>query len=93
MCINLDPNPVSERLQFNNRFVDQLPGDPQTDPFPRQVYGACYSKIKPTAVTKPQTMVYSREVMELLGLEARFAESRAFFLNTAAIGQHKLSGG
>lgn len=55
-------------LQFDNSFVRELPGDPLTDTSRRQVLGACYSRVKPTAVTKPQVIACSAEMVATLGL-------------------------
>ncbi len=58
----------STSLGFENRFVDLLPGDKESKNFCRQVFDACYSKVKPTSVSNPQIVAYSREVAELLNL-------------------------
>ena len=55
-------------LRFDNRFVRELPGDDNPSPRPRQVLGACYSRVTPTAVQKPHLLALSRDVAELLGL-------------------------
>lgn len=56
-------------LTFDNRFVDQLPGDPDPTNARRQVSGAAYSRVLPTPVIKPQTIGFAREVSELIGLD------------------------
>ena len=38
-------------LTFDNRFVNDLPGDPLSTNQRRQVMGACYSRVSPTAVS------------------------------------------
>jgi serine/tyrosine/threonine adenylyltransferase len=55
-------------LRFDNRFVRELPADPQPDNHRRQVPGACYSRVQPTPVADPQLIAYSPEVAELLDL-------------------------
>ena len=55
-------------LAFDNRFVAQLPGDPERSLRRRQVLGACWSAVTPTAVAAPQLLAHSREVAELVGL-------------------------
>lgn len=35
-------------LRFDNAFVRELPGDPDTAPGIRQVHGALYSRVEPT---------------------------------------------
>lgn len=57
-----------EKLNFDNRFVQELPADPLTDNFRRQVVGACFSRVKPTEVARPQLGAYSAEVAALLDL-------------------------
>jgi serine/tyrosine/threonine adenylyltransferase len=56
------------RLQFDNRFVAALPGDPEEGPRRRQVYGACWSRVLPTAVAAPRLLAYAPEVARLLDL-------------------------
>lgn len=55
--------------QFASSFVDSTRGDPLQDPRPRQVRGALWSKVRPTPVPAPRLVAFSREVMELLGLD------------------------
>lgn len=57
-------------LQFDNRFVQELAGDPLTTNVSRQVHGALWSKVLPTAVKAPELLSYSPEVAELLGWSA-----------------------
>jgi uncharacterized protein YdiU (UPF0061 family) len=69
-----------QHLRFDNAFVRELPGDPLTEPRPRQVNAALYSLVQPTRVRAPRLIAYSREVADLLGFSAediaspRFAE-------------------
>ena len=58
-----------EQLQFDNRFVRDLPADPEQRNFRRPVAGAAYSRVLPTPVRAPQLIAYSREVAELLDLK------------------------
>jgi uncharacterized protein YdiU (UPF0061 family) len=67
-------NPIS----FDNRFVAELPGDRESANTRRQVHGACYSRVQPTAVTQPQVLAYAAEVAALLDLPAGFCESQLF---------------
>ncbi len=55
-------------LVFDNRFVAQLPGDPELSDRRRQVLGACWSPVTPTAVAAPQLLAHAREVAALIGL-------------------------
>jgi uncharacterized protein YdiU (UPF0061 family) len=67
--VTSQPNHSVERLQLTNRFVTELPGDPVTDNRTRQVIRACYSRVEPTAVPKPELLVVVPEVAELLDLD------------------------
>ena len=55
-------------LTFDNKFFRELPGDPQTDNYRRQVRGACYSPVQPTPVSSPELVACSQEVTALLDL-------------------------
>jgi serine/tyrosine/threonine adenylyltransferase len=57
-----------EQLAFADRFVRELPGDPRTDNRLREVR-ACYSRVAPTAVAKPELIAFVPEVAALLGLD------------------------
>ena len=65
-------------LHFDNRYIRDLPADPETDNYRRQVYGACYSRVHPTAVSQPKLVAYSREMAEQLDLSAEVCESEDF---------------
>lgn len=69
---------VLDHLKFDNRFVEELPGDPETGNFTRQVVGACYSLVPPTRVAKPATVAYSKEVAGLLDLSEETCQSKEF---------------
>ena len=65
-----------EQLQFDNRFVHELPVD-ATMPTPpdigasvqrRQISNACYSWVQPTPTAQPELIAYAAEVAELLDL-------------------------
>ena len=56
-------------LQFDNRFLRELPGDPERRNEPRQVFGACWSPVDPTPVAAPRLLAYSREVAAALDLD------------------------
>ncbi|WP_332674212.1 protein adenylyltransferase SelO [Aromatoleum sp.] len=73
-------------LAFDNRFVHDLPGDPEPSAHVRQVHGACYSRVMPTAVRAPQLVAWSPEVAALVGFdeaEVRSAEFAAVFAGNA----------
>ena len=56
-------------LTFDNTFVRRLPADPILKNHRRQVFGAAYSRVDPTAVAAPKLLAYSREMAETLGLD------------------------
>ena len=58
-----------ETLNFDNRFTGALPADPETKNFVRQVSRACYSRVLPTPVAKPELISYAREVAAFLELD------------------------
>lgn len=79
-------------LQFANRFIHQLPGDP-AEPIsewtpqelararqPRQVRGVCYSHAWPVVPSAPSLLCVASEVSELLGLSLEETQS-AWFLD------------
>lgn len=55
-------------LNFDNRFIRELPGDPQVTNDIRQVYGAFWSSVMPTPVSQPQLIASSKEAAALLGV-------------------------
>jgi uncharacterized protein YdiU (UPF0061 family) len=59
-----------DALRYQNRFVESLPGDLLSDNRARQVLGACYSRVEPTAVAAPQLLAIAPEVAQLLELSA-----------------------
>ena len=56
-------------LSFDNRFVAELPADPESENYRRQV-AACYSHVDPTPVSGPRLIGWSPEVAALLDLPA-----------------------
>jgi uncharacterized protein YdiU (UPF0061 family) len=70
--VTLDPGPLTattftSSFDFDNAFVRELPGDPQSGLHSRQVHEAAYSRVLPTPVQAPQLVAFSREVAALLG--------------------------
>ncbi len=65
-------------LRFDNRFVRELPGDPEQGRHVRQVHGACYSRVEPTPVRAPRLLACSREVADLLGFDAADVHGQQF---------------
>ena len=65
-------------LRFDNRFVAELPGDPQAGPGVRQVHGALWSSVAPEPVAAPRLVAYSREMAARLGFSDDDVASPAF---------------
>ena len=57
-----------DQLTFDNRFVRELPADPESENYCRQVEGVCFSRVQPLQVTEPRLVASAREVSELLEL-------------------------
>lgn len=57
-------------LTFANHFVQQLPADPETALFVRQVSAACYSSVYPAVVTAPELLLWSEHLADDLSLTA-----------------------
>jgi len=73
--MHTDPLPA---LRFDNSFVRDLPADTDSDPTPRQVSGALYSRVLPTPVPAPRLIAHSREVLELLGIDPQLLQDATF---------------
>jgi serine/tyrosine/threonine adenylyltransferase len=54
--------------RFDNAFVRELPGDPESGTHTRLVRGA-YSRVHPTPVAAPRLVAYASEVAELVGID------------------------
>lgn len=67
-----------DQLKFDNRFVNQLPADPQMTVHPRQVSKACYSWVNPTPVKQATLIAYSAEVAKDLNLSPALCRSQPF---------------
>ena len=63
---------------FDNAFVRELPGDPETGARVRQVEGALWSRVAPTAVAKPRLLAYSREMARILSISDDDVQSPQF---------------
>ncbi len=66
--IHSERNQSLASLNFDNRFIRELPADPVQENRIRQVQAACYSHVQPTRVSAPQLVSYSPEVAEILNL-------------------------
>ncbi|MEQ1601687.1 MAG: YdiU family protein [Methylophilaceae bacterium] len=76
--------------EFDNSFLNKLPGDSSSENFSRQVLKACWSKVAPTPVVNPKLLAYSKEVANLLDLSDELMASPA--LTQALAGNQLLQG-
>jgi len=67
-----------KNLQFVNRFTQHLPADPVSSNQPRQISGACFSRVRPQSTPAPKVVAYSREVAELLDIDGDDCDSQLF---------------
>src|SRR5687768_4180380 len=70
--------PLEALFTFDNRFLRELPADPDTANQPRQVVGACYSRVQPAKAAKPELVAFAREVAEQLDIPPDVMESDEF---------------
>jgi uncharacterized protein YdiU (UPF0061 family) len=59
---------AAAELDFRDTFVAELPGDPVADNVPRQVPGACYTRVLPTPVAAPRLLGWSHALGGELGI-------------------------
>ncbi|GAV20873.1 hypothetical protein MMIC_P1848 [Mariprofundus micogutta] len=67
-----------DHWHFDNRFTRLLPADPEDENYRRQVFQACYSRVKPIRVSSPALVAYAPEVAELLNLTESDCRTEAF---------------
>ena len=65
-------------LNFDNRWLRELPGDPETLNVPRQVLGALWSAVEASPVASPQLLAFSPEVARQLGIDEADLRSPAW---------------
>ncbi|WP_438971832.1 protein adenylyltransferase SelO [Methylophaga sp.] len=65
-------------FHFDNKFIRELPADPETDNHCRQVLGACFSYVKPRKVRAPELVAFSSEMAEDLDLDEATCLSEQF---------------
>ncbi|MFC4728930.1 protein adenylyltransferase SelO [Coralloluteibacterium thermophilus] len=65
-------------LRFDNRFVEELPGDTNPENRRRQVPGAMWSPVAPTPVAAPRLLAWSPEMAQALGIDVATVRSKAF---------------
>jgi serine/tyrosine/threonine adenylyltransferase len=63
----MPPRPLAE-LNWQNRFVETFPGDPETRNFTRRVRGVLYSEVRPTPVADPKLLGWSGTFADEIGL-------------------------
>ena len=56
-------------LNWVSRFLDETPGDAVSGGGPRQVPGACWSRVDPEAMPHPVLRMWSEEMASQLGLD------------------------
>ncbi|ESO86801.1 hypothetical protein LOTGIDRAFT_128503 [Lottia gigantea] len=67
-----------ETLNFDNLALRSLPIDPSDENRPRQVAGACFSKVKPMPVENPKLVAVSSTAMGILDLPESEFERKEF---------------
>jgi serine/tyrosine/threonine adenylyltransferase len=65
-------------LAFDNRFVRELPADSDSTNHPRQVAGACHSRVFPVQVKRPKLIAHAQEVARLLELSEELFQEDDF---------------
>lgn len=72
------PTRPLDRMAFDNRFTAELPGDPVADGRRRQVHNAAFSRVVPTPTAGAQTLAWSTELAEDLGIDEQTCQSDDF---------------
>ena len=67
-----------DAFHFDNAFLRELPGDPETGARLRQVDAAAWSRVDPTPVAAPRLIAHSREMAASLGLDEDDVRSPQF---------------
>ncbi|MEZ4787298.1 MAG: YdiU family protein [Flavobacterium haoranii] len=65
-------------LNIQNRFISELPSDPNTINEVRQVPGACFSFVIPKVPSNPKVIHVSKDVASLVGLSSEDLSSTEF---------------
>ena len=68
----------SSESRFDNRLTKNLPADPIDQNYPRQVWGAAYSFVKPKPASAPQSIAHSVSAARLIGLNEEWLASDEF---------------
>ena len=67
-----------QKLEFDNAFLRELPGDPEEGPRLRQVQDAAWSRVAPTPVRAPRLVAHSPEMADALGFSEADVASPEF---------------
>jgi uncharacterized protein YdiU (UPF0061 family) len=60
-----------EQFQWDNAVLRELPIDKEVKNYVRDpVVGACFSKVMPTPIEEPELVIYSKEALRLIGIDA-----------------------
>ena len=65
-------------LDFDNRFLRELPGEPSEDARSREVRGAMWSPVSPTPVSAPRLLAHSPALAAAIGFGANDVMTPAF---------------
>ncbi len=63
--------------QFDNRFINELPADKETQQFTRQVSNALWSQVYTAPAANPTMLAYAPEVADMLGFSSDEMQSDA----------------
>lgn len=66
------------QLNFDNRFITELPGDETGTQRSRQTRGVCWAAVNPTPVSSPALLAWSNEVARMLNLSGMDVHSEDF---------------
>lgn len=69
---------ITMKLNIQDTFNKELPADPITENYVRQVEQACFSFVTPTQTANPEIIHISPEMLENLGLSSEDALSEEF---------------
>ena len=81
---------IFDGIQTDNSFVRELPADSDTTNKVRQVQGACFSRVTPTAASSPSLFAFSAACGQLLGLPQLHKEDLASAMEAAQVLAGKL---
>lgn len=73
-----DGAPDMLKLEFDNAFLREMPGDPESGSRVRQVENALWSAVEPTPVVAPELLAHSAEMATSLGLTRQDVASPQF---------------